>query len=107
MNLLSFTASDIATYSASLLNRVTPFWALDLQRTGTFIKYKINPVTLILDMARFETQNKKPCSNYQVCQTHSLSHSVVGTELLIRDCVETLRRSAIEKFYQKHNFHLF
>jgi hypothetical protein len=31
-NLISFTASDISTYLASLLGTATPFWLFDLQQ---------------------------------------------------------------------------
>jgi hypothetical protein len=38
INLISLTASEIATYSASLLDKDTPLYAFDLQQTGAFIR---------------------------------------------------------------------
>jgi hypothetical protein len=36
MDMISFTASDITTYSALLLNKVTLLFAIERQQTGTF-----------------------------------------------------------------------
>jgi hypothetical protein len=46
MNLNSFTAFNIKTHYASLLDRITSPWASNLQQTGTCITIK--PITLIL-----------------------------------------------------------